>query len=398
MKRYICQDCGHQAIAAQKPSACEVCNGTILLPFEGKKKPREQSDKPRTMIDVSGFGVKKKVTQTPPLPPLPPPPPSHTSRGHSPTYTPSRSRQASHTHSPNASPSPPSPPTKRPKSPSISGKSEYTPGSFDSAMMNIASKPSVHLDSSLLASPHQSANVYKHPQHRSKKSFSLPFSIPVKGVFLGILTLLTVMLLGSGIFWIYRWLINPVNPKSFHKVVLNDNFSVRRKWSLTNGARIRNGGLFQRQPQMKHFGASIWAGRTFTNVDFSADVKKISGPDNVPYGLVTRIGGKNYQDFYYLFISGNGTWVMGKHTAQGWKQRGKWRKSEWIKSGNQQTNRLKIIVKDDLIVGYINGKRVGFFRDKSFKSGKIAVMSMRGTGEVLSVSFDNVVAKIEKNP
>jgi hypothetical protein len=206
------------------------------------------------------------------------------------------------------------------------------------------------------------------------------------------------MLFGLVIFWVYRWLFNPVNPKTFQKVVLEDDFSIRRKWSLTNGARIKDGGLFQYQPQIKHYGASIWTGRTFTNVDFSADVKKVSGPDNVPYGLVARMGGKNYQDFYYLFISGNGTWVMGKHNAQGWKQRGKWRKSEWIRQGNVKTNRLRIIVKDNLIVGYINGKQVGFFRDSSFKSGKIGVMSMRGTGDVVSVYFDNVVAKIEKNP
>ncbi|MGK7931160.1 MAG: family 16 glycoside hydrolase [Microcystaceae cyanobacterium] len=381
MKRYICQDCGHQVIAAQKPSACEVCNGTILLPFEGKKSLNGKSDKPRTMIDVTGFGVKKPIPNPSPLPPLPPPPPAPPKATRKPSQPRGRhpSRQASspsHSHSPK--------------------KTQYTPGSFDSAMMNIAAKPSVHLDSSLLSSHNQPVVSYQHRQRRSKRSLS--FSFPSQGVFFWGLGLIAFALLSLGVFWAYRWLISPVNLNNFQTIVLEENFSAAQKWSLTNGAKIKDGGLFHLQPHVKHYGASIWTGRDFTNVDFSADAKKVNGPDNVPYGLVTRIGGENYQDFYYLLISGNGTWVMGKHSNNSWSPKGKWRKSKLINQGNQGTNRLRLVVKGNMIIGYINGKKVGHFRDRAFKSGKIAVTSMRGSGDAVAVYFDNIVAKIEGDP
>jgi hypothetical protein len=261
-------------------------------------------------------------------------------------------------------------------------------------MMNIAAKPSVHLDSSLLSSYHQPVTSYQYRQRRSKRSFSLPF----KGIFLGAIGLMTLILLTLSIFWLYRWLINPINISNFQTVVLQENFSGAKNWSLTNGAKIKDGGLFHRQPHVKHYGASIWTGRDFTNVDFSVDAKKVNGPDNVPYGLVTRIGGNNYQDFYYLLISGNGTWVMGKHSHGSWQKKGKWRKNKIINQGDQSTNRLRLVTKGNAIVGYINGKKVGHFRDPAFKSGKVAVTSMRGTGDAVAVYFDNVVAKIEDKP
>ncbi|MGK7945784.1 MAG: hypothetical protein AB4058_15080 [Microcystaceae cyanobacterium] len=387
MKRYICQDCGHQTIAAQKPSNCEVCGCTVLLPFEGKKSLNRKSDKPHGMTDEARLGVRKQ----PPLPaPLPPLPPAALSKGSKSKQSSSTSRRPSRQATrPSSSPSQ-TQSSKRSQSTS-SKKSQYTPGSFDSGMMNIAAKPSVHLDSSLLSAHSQPVSSYKSRQRRQKLSFSLP----LKEIFVGGLGLMGLGLLGLGLFWVYGELIEPINLNNFNKVVLEDNFSAAKKWSLTKGGAIKDGGLFHRQPNVKHYGASIWTGQDFTDVDFSADAKKVNGPDNVPYGLITRVGGKSYQDFYYLLIAGNGTWVMGKHSDGTWEKQGDWRKSKIINQGNQSTNRLRLVTKGNLIVGYINGQRVGYFRDPALKSGKIAVTSMRGTGDAVAVYFDNVVAKIE---
>ncbi len=350
MKRYICQDCGHQMITAQKPSACEVCSGTILLPFVGKKAATGHSSKPSTLIDVSGFGVKKTIKRpsSEALPPLPPPPP------------------------------PALAPTRRPF--------RHNPGSLDSTMMNVAPPSSIQMDSSMLASYHQPRQIYKQRQHPAKISF------PLKKLFWGGLICSIVGVMG---YFINAWWMPFFKADSFTKVILEDNFSASQKWSLTHGSKIKNGGLFHLQPYVKHYGKSIWTGYKFINVDFSADAKKINGPENVPYGLVTRLGGENYENFYYLMIAGNGTWIMGKHTKGSWEKQGKWHKSQIINKGNQEMNKLRMVVKGDLVIGYINGKRVGHFRDKSFQSGYIAVTSFRGTGDAVAVYFDNVVAKIE---
>lgn len=348
-------------VAPQKPRYCEICDGRSFLTLA---KEQSKVRKPNTMIDVSGFGVKKPVPKsskaTPTRqprskPPLPPPPkPPAAKRSSSPTSQTPRSRT---------------------KSPHRASRQ------MDSSMMNLASKPAVSFDSYLLSTTPK-VRTYKRTQKKE-----LPMGI-----------ILSILLLLSGLFGIFSlfWLWSrQFDTREFQKVVLKENFSQSKGWYLTKGAKIKDGGLFQQQSLAKHYGTSIWNGQTFTDVDFSADVKKVNGPDNVPFGLVTRIGGDNYQDFYYLFIAGNGTWIMGKHSDDRWQKRGKWQKSQVIYTEDQATNRLRLVCKGNLIIAYINGKKVGHFRDKSHSSGRIAVTSMRGSGNSVAVYFDNVIAKVK---
>lgn len=84
---------------------------------------------------------------------------------------------------------------------------------------------------------------------------------------------------------------------------------------------------------------------------------------------------------------------MGKLSTGKWESKvGGWRYIGTVNTGNKR-NRLRLVAKGNLIMGFINGVMVGSFRDDSHKSGKIALMSERLSGNELEVYFDNVLAK-----
>jgi len=83
---------------------------------------------------------------------------------------------------------------------------------------------------------------------------------------------------------------------------------------------------------------------------------------------------------------------MGRHDQDRWIHRVGWQKDDVVKKGSRR-NRLRIVVKDDLVIGFINGQRVGSFQDDAYRSGRVAVFSMRGLGAKVGVYFDNVLIK-----
>ncbi|GFE67797.1 family 16 glycoside hydrolase [Chroococcus sp. FPU101] len=236
----------------------------------------------------------------------------------------------------------------------------------------------------LYSSPSNSYSPYQKSSPKSRSSQKKKFNLlinPIIPIILGI----------SGVFGYWLWM-QQFNTSDFKKVVLQESFKSSKNWSLTDGSIVRKGSLFQRQPIPYHFGASIWTKKNFTDVDFATDVTQIKGGDNNAYGITARVNGKSSENFYYLLIDGKENFVLGKHTKDGWFPKVGWQKDGAIKAGNHKNN-LRIVCKNNLIFGVINGKRVGSFRDQSFKSGKVAVFSMRGKEEAATVYFDNALAK-----
>ena len=83
---------------------------------------------------------------------------------------------------------------------------------------------------------------------------------------------------------------------------------------------------------------------------------------------------------------------MGKYSSLSWDDRVDAEGSGIINIGNSK-NRLRLVCKDNLIMGFINDKMVGLFRDTSYTSGAIAVQSSRGEEGAVVVYFDNVLVK-----
>ncbi len=127
------------------------------------------------------------------------------------------------------------------------------------------------------------------------------------------------------------------------------------------------------------------------NVDFSADVRKVDGPnnENVNFGLIARL---NNSSFYYLMINGNGGLIFGKHLGQNWLDEVKDIKNPFINIGNS-TNLLRIVCDNNIITGYINDEIIGSFEDNSNSQGKIGFISSGGDPDGAAVQFDNALVK-----
>ncbi len=193
-------------------------------------------------------------------------------------------------------------------------------------------------------------------------------------------------------------LIFKPNIDPFPKTVFQENFlpSSKSNWDIgSSKAMLKNGALFHQDG-----GISIWADQnsTIKDVEFSVDTKKISGSDNLGFGIIARYTNQNKSsndgNYYYLLINGNGEFVMGKHLAnQKREDKVGWQQSSTINRGNKSHNFLKIICYKQKIIGWINEQRVGMFEDDSLTTGQIGVISERGNGTPIAVYFDKILVK-----
>lgn len=178
----------------------------------------------------------------------------------------------------------------------------------------------------------------------------------------------------------------------FQKVVLKENFVSPQGWRLSDGALIKQGGLFQFPSPINSPNWSMWENQGFSDVDYSAEVTKANGSDSVYFGLLARVSEQIDSSFYYLKINGDGNYAMGKYEKGQWENRVGGRSTDLIDTGNGK-NRLRIVCKNNLIIGFINNIMVGFFIDYSYRYGKIAVYSGRVEEKAVGVYFDNILVK-----
>jgi hypothetical protein len=186
---------------------------------------------------------------------------------------------------------------------------------------------------------------------------------------------------------------------SFSNILIQEYFkSPSNNWKIPQSAQFKNGGLFNREVIKNNSSVSIYTGKNniIANFDFSADTKKISGSDELQFGLISRYNHQNKaidDNFYYLLIRGDGKFRMGKFSSPNkWEDKIGWKKSNVINQGNK-INRLRIVCNEQKVIGWINEQRVGVFEDSSLASGQIGFISARAKGDTVAVYFDNVIVK-----
>ncbi|NEO53527.1 MAG: PDZ domain-containing protein [Okeania sp. SIO3B5] len=191
------------------------------------------------------------------------------------------------------------------------------------------------------------------------------------------------------------WFKNLQTPPKVERTVLDENFTKpSSRWSIGEFAKFKDGGLFQQVSKPNRGYWNSWDANylpyNIQKTDYSADLTKINSPDNEAYGILTRIRGNNDQNYYYLLITSNGYFSMGKHSKENWENKINWKEDNSINQGNG-LNRLRVVTEGNLITGFINGKEVGNFKDNSYKSGNIGVYSESGKqGNGVAVNFDNI--------
>ena len=211
--------------------------------------------------------------------------------------------------------------------------------------------------------------------------------VQIGGIFLFLL--LIVGGFGGGLYWLANL---KFDTKEFQKVAINNNLKSPQKWMLSAGASIRSDNLSHPHSQAKIEHFSLLKNEQFKDVDVSNEVAIANPSPDLSVGIAARVNGEKNQNFYYLRIQPDGSFAMGKHTPDTWEDKVAWRKHSAIASGGK-VNRLRIVCKDNLIIGFINDKKVGSFADQDYRSGKVALISHQDKGANSGVNFSNVLIK-----
>ena len=231
---------------------------------------------------------------------------------------------------------------------------------------------------------------------QKKKAWSSPASANFWEVFdfvqIGGIFLFLLIVLGGFAGGLY-WLANlKFDTKEFQKVSINNNLKSPQKWMLSPGASIASNNLSHPHSQTKIEHFSLLKNEQFKDVDISNEVAIANPSPDLSVGIAARVNGEKNQNFYYLRIQPDGSFAMGKHTPDTWEDKVAWRKNSAIAPGGK-VNRLRIVCKDNLIIGFINDKKVGSFADQDYRSGKVALISHQDKGANSGVNFSNVLIK-----
>ena len=211
--------------------------------------------------------------------------------------------------------------------------------------------------------------------------------VQIGGIFLFLL--LIVGGFGGGLYWLANL---KFDTKEFQKVAVDNDFKTPQKWLLSPGASIRSDNLSHPHSQAKIEHFSLLKNEQFKDVDVSNEVAIANPSPDLSVGIAARVNGEKNQNFYYLRIQPDGSFAMGKHTPDTWEDKLAWRKHSAIASGGK-VNHLRIVCKDNLIIGFINDKKVGSFEDSDYLSGKVALISHQDKGANSTVNFSNVLIK-----
>ncbi|MCL2932270.1 MAG: hypothetical protein MGG11_08325 [Trichodesmium sp. MAG_R03] len=165
---------------------------------------------------------------------------------------------------------------------------------------------------------------------------------------------------------------------------------------ISKFAKFEDGSLFQQVSKPNWGEWSVWntnsSSHNIQKADYSLDVKKVNGPNNCLYGILTTIQEPTVLNCYYLLITSNGHFSIGKHSTKKWKHHVDRKKHSSIRQGDN-INTLRVVTEGDLITGFINGQKVESFRDKfyPYKSSNIGVYSTSNEeGNGVAVYFNNI--------
>jgi DNA-directed RNA polymerase subunit RPC12/RpoP len=231
---------------------------------------------------------------------------------------------------------------------------------------------------------------------QKKKAWSSPVSANFWEVFdfvqIGGIFLFLLLVLGGFAGGLY-WLANlKFDTKEFQKVAINNDLKSPQKWMVSPGASIRSNNLDHPHSSTKTEHFSLLKNEQFKDVDVSNEVAIANPSADLSVGIATRVNGEKNQNFYYLRIQPDGSFAMGKHTKDTWDDKLAWRKNSAI-APDGKVNRLRIVSKDNLIMGFVNDKKVGSFEDSDYFSGKVALISHQDKGSNSMVNFSNVLIK-----
>ncbi len=164
-------------------------------------------------------------------------------------------------------------------------------------------------------------------------------------------------------------------------------FSPASLWSVSNGSLNveGNGGG---EIRYAYYSAD------FTDATIEVDARQTQGalPEWYPmYGIIVR-SDSAAKDFYEFDINSNGDYSIAIFEGGAWFNLVDWTHSEFIKTGADQWNKLKVECFGSTFKFHINGNLVETLTDAAYSSGKAGVVAWdsENPASPVKVEFDNV--------
>lgn len=134
------------------------------------------------------------------------------------------------------------------------------------------------------------------------------------------------------------------------------------------------------------------AGKNFSDGVYEVEASQIGGPLDNGYGLLLRAD-TDKGDFYLFKVSGDGFVWIGRYVDEVEDQsiiNGHWFESPAVKTGLDQTNKLRVNAESGNLIFFVNDSEVGRVTDNNFKEGDVGLFAQTlGFGGV-RVFFDNL--------
>ncbi len=133
--------------------------------------------------------------------------------------------------------------------------------------------------------------------------------------------------------------------------------------------------------------------KVFTDFTLEVDATRLAGPARSSYGVLFRL--QDGQSFYHFTVLGDGHFQVELHQPGGETNSltNGWQETTALRSGVNETNRLKIVALGATLSFYANDMALISLADSSIAQGAIGLSA--GTfGEAgVQVSFDNLVVR-----
>ncbi len=155
------------------------------------------------------------------------------------------------------------------------------------------------------------------------------------------------------------------------QVLYEDNFAtLDPAWgTLSPNLSINNGKMIV-QPDVNKSFTVINQGNILEDIDVCVNVI-LAKSDDPAWGASAGLifWAKDYSDYYYLLVSGNGWFSVNRWVNQRSLRPVPWRENAVIKKGVGQTNQLRVVTKGNQATVYINDTEVISFTGQPAQGG-----------------------------
>jgi hypothetical protein len=142
------------------------------------------------------------------------------------------------------------------------------------------------------------------------------------------------------------------------QILYEDKFATMDpSWGTPSQKQTVSSGKFIIQPEANKSSTALNQGIAFEDMDACVTVT-LAKSDDPAYGGGLVFWAKDFDDYYYLQLSGNGYFQIARWANGRFLYPVPWRENASVKQGVGQTNQLEVITKGNQATVYINGTEV----------------------------------------